>query len=367
VNILLLSSERAWGGGEEQLRLLAMGLAERGHQVAVACRHGSEFARRAAQHQIEAFSLVGHPRGVRAIWQVRRWIASHRPDVVHANDAHAATLLRWATWQNRRVGRVASRRVVFPIRSPARYRRGADRVLCVSQAIATVAESSGIPASQLAVVYDGIDLGRMAVGDRQIGRQKLDVEGHQTVVLMVASLVECKGHSILLEAVARLRASHPNLCVVLAGEGDQRPSIEQQIAALELTPCVKLLGFRSDVPDLMQAADLVVLPSLDEGLGTSAIDALAAGKPVVTTTAGGLPEVMRNAATGELHGWLVAPGDAVALAGAVAQALAQPDVAARRTAAGHAFVHQHFSAAAMVEATLAEYAEILQQNSSATP
>ncbi len=359
MKILLLSSERGWGGGEEQLRLLADGLVERGHNVVVGCRSNSEFLRRSLDVGRPAFALPGHPRGLRAIWQARTYLANEQPDVIHANDAHTTTLLRWATLGNSDVARIASRRVVFPIRSPQRYVHGADRVLCVSQAIAEVAQASGIPANRVGVVYDGIDLARMATGDAARGRAALGITNETPLLLVVASLVECKGHRVLIDALPAVLRHVPQLKVFFAGEGDQRDRLAEQIAQQSLGETVHLVGFRRDVPDLIQACDLLVLPSLDEGLGTSVIDALVAGKPVVATTAGGLPEVLRNA-DGTPHGWLVSPRDPSALAAAIFDAFTSSDEARRRTAAGQAYARQHFSAEAMVEATLAEYARVIE-------
>ncbi len=359
MKILLLSSERGWGGGEEQLRLLADGLAERGHNVTIGCRSGSQILRRSLEAGRSAFALPGHPRGLLAIWHTRKYLAREQPDVIHANDAHAATLMHWATLGNRRVARIASRRVVFPIRSPQRYVRGADLVLCVSRAIAAVAEASGIPTGHLRVVYDGIDLARMASGDAARGRASLGLDDDVPLLLVVASLVECKGHRYLIEALPAVLREVPKLQVVFSGEGQQRVALTALLAEQKLSEVVQLVGFRSDVPDLMQASDLFVLPSLDEGLGTSAIDALVAGKPVVATTAGGLPEVLGNSASDTKHGWLVPPRDPMALAKAIVEALTDPIAASRLTAAGQQYAHQHFSADAMVEATLTEYARVV--------
>ena len=240
-------------------------------------------------------------------------------------------------------------------------------MLCVSGAIRDVAQRSGIDEDRLSIVYDGIDLLRIDDGDACRGQSALGVDDGLRLLLVVASLEPCKGHRYLLEAVAKCGGELSGARIFLAGDGSQRTALETQLAELGIADKVELLGFRDDVPDLIHACDLFVLPSLDEGLGTSAIDALVAGKPVVATTSGGLPEVLRNRNCGAQHGWLVPPADADALAAAIVSALSNPDEAGRRATAGQQYARERFSQQAMVEATLAEYNRVIDDKRSGKP
>lgn len=361
MKILYLSTERGWHGGEEQLRLLVQAARDAGHDCRVAARSGGEFARRMGEAGFAIDSVVGNVRGPRAAWRVRRTIRWFRPHLLHANDPHALALMNLAAWGLPRADqggplRVAARRVLFPIRSTGKYER-CDRVVCVSRAIAQVCRESGLPDSLLSVVHDGVNPTRMQTGDASRGRAALGLSPDTPLILCVAQLAAYKGHRYLVDAWAAVRKRHPNAALVLAGDGPLRDGLQQQIDALALGDSVRLLGYRSDVPDLVQACDLFVLASPEEGLGTSVLDAMFAERPVVGADAGGIPEMVRDDAGVEC-GWLAAPRDADSLAECLHDALSRPDERRYRAQLGRTRAASDFSADVMAGRTLALYDEL---------
>ena len=150
---------------------------------------------------------------------------------------------------------------------------------------------------------------------------------------------------------------NPHAVVALAGDGELRESLERQAERLGVASHVRFLGFRRDVPDLIHAADVFVLPSHLEGLCSTLIDVMLAGRTIVATTAGGIPDLLGNDVDEKPVAWLVPPRDPKSLAETINHALTSPvecaemrERAARRAA-------QHFTADCMVEATLAVYRE----------
>jgi glycosyltransferase involved in cell wall biosynthesis len=135
------------------------------------------------------------------------------------------------------------------------------------------------------------------------------------VVGMVAVLEERKGHRLLLAAARQLKEQGCRISYRFAGEGSLRQSLEATVYELGLKEDVDFLGFVSDVPGFLADIDVVVLPSLFEGLGVSVLEAMAAGKAVIASRAGGLPEIVIDAATG----FLVEPHDVAGLADAIAK------------------------------------------------
>ncbi|MAT70490.1 MAG: hypothetical protein CMJ58_13310 [Planctomycetaceae bacterium] len=355
MKILLLSTERGWHGGEEQLRLLVEAAQAAGHECRVAARAGGQFARRMCEAGVAVDELAGNVRGPRAAWRVRRILRWFRPQVVHANDPHGLSLMNLACWGLPRAGqggplRIAARRTLFPIRSTSKYRR-CDRVVCVSRAIAQICRESGLPESLLAVVHDGVDPTRMESGDRERGRAALELAAQQPLVLCVAQLAAYKGHRYLIDAWSTVRRHHPAAVLALAGDGPLRTGLAQQVEALRLGDTVRLLGYRNDVPDLVQACDLFVLASPEEGLGTSVLDAMFAERAVVGADAGGIPEMLRDD-DGVESGWLAAPRDADSLAACLCSALADPAERQRRAAAGRERAWAAFTADTMAQRTL---------------
>jgi glycosyltransferase involved in cell wall biosynthesis len=154
------------------------------------------------------------------------------------------------------------------------------------------------------------------------------------VFLCIGRLSGEKGHLVLLEAFARLRAGHPEARLVLAGDGDLRPEIEARIAAAGLGEAVRITGWidAAGVRAELRAATALVQPSFQEGLPVVIMEAMALGRPVISTYVAGIPELVRPGETG----WLVPAGAPGPLAGAMAECLASPRARLARTGAAGA-------------------------------
>jgi L-malate glycosyltransferase len=358
VKLMFVSSEKNWHGGEEQLWLLVEGAARAGHQCKVAARQKSLVVQRFVAAGVEVLELPRKVRGLRSIWRLRRELRSFRPDVVHANDPHALSLQRTSTWGLRIPARVCSRRVLFPIVGTRKYRAGCEQMICVSQAVAALCERSGLPAEMLKVVHDGVDPARMRAGNAARGRAVLVLADHVPLLLCVAQLTMYKGHRHLVEAMPAILAANPRAMLALAGDGVLRDDLAKQTRSLGVESAVRFLGYRSDVPDLLQACDVFVMPSQREGLGSSVLDAMFAERAVVGADAGGIPEMLRDGA-GQDCGWLVNARDPAALARGVNEALASCKERANRVALAKQWAETEFVAANMVRRTLKVYAEML--------
>ena len=182
-------------------------------------------------------------------------------------------------------------------------------------------------------------------------RSELARSAEGPVVLTVARLDGQKGVSHLLEAVAAV----PHASFAIAGDGPNRAALEARAAALGVNDRVRFLGHRHDVPALLAAADLFVLPSLYEGLPLAVLEAMAAGVPVIATAIGGTNEVVRDGETGTL----VPPADSAALAAAIARVLANRDRASRLALAARSLVAREYSVASMVGSVSRLYEELL--------
>ncbi len=360
LTVAFFSSARAYGGGEEQLRLLAAGLRRRGAACAVFAREGGPLAARLQAEGFDVIPLAGRGLGPRSLWKTRQRLRRLRPDVLHYNDSHAMSAGGLAAVGLSGPARIAARRTVFPLRSALQYRLLADRVICVSQAAAEVCRAGGLPAGMVRVVYDGVDAARVASGDRRRGRDALGIRDTQVLLLTVAQLTDCKGHTYLLDALPEVLRNHPEAIAVLAGDGELRGRLEAQARSLGIDRQVRFVGYRQDVPDLVQAADLFVLPSHTEALGSSLIDAMLAARPIVTTTAGGIPEVTGSGdRPGEPLAWTVPPRDCRALARAILAALDCPRERQERSDRARRRAEELFTAERMVEGTLEVYREVL--------
>ncbi len=359
-----ISTQRGWHGGEEQARLLIRGLKHRGHRNLVLARQGGLFSSRMNELGFPCETFSGRGRNPAALWRIRRTLANWNPDVIHFHDSHSLTAAGIACIGLPIKAKVAARRVDFPIRSSWIYRRFCHRVIAVSKAVEQVCEQGGIPQSMLSVVHDGVDPQRAESGSRQRGRHSLNLQNDQPLILSVATLTDHKGHRFLLDALPVVFNRVPNACVALAGDGDLRSELEQQARTLGIADRVRFLGYRNDIPDLLHAANLFVMPSHLEGLGSSLIDVMFARLPIVSTTAGGIPELLGplqiNGANDEPVALMVPPRDPPALAHAIITMLESTTLRAALVDRAQHRAKQLFTADHMVDSTLNVYRELME-------
>lgn len=359
LRVAIVSTEAGWYGGERQAFLLAKILLEKGHSCTAFVRRDGQLAKRLETAGIPIVTFRGRGRDPISLMSIRRELKRFDPDIIQFNDGQAMNSGPLASLGLPAV-RIASRRVDFPIRSVSRYKHGVDLVFCVSEAIKEVCISSGIPGPMLRVVAEGVDPSRMEAGDRNKGRTSLEVSDDVPLLLTVARISLHKGHEFLVEAMKGVAAERPDIVLALAGEGDLFESVKQQVLDLGLSGSIRFLGFRNDVPDLMKAADLFILPSVMEGLGTSVIDAMFAGTPIVTTEAGGIPELVRQREGEEGPcAWLVPAADPDAIRDAILEALQNREEREKRSERARERAVREYTAEAMVERTLAEFREAL--------
>jgi glycosyltransferase involved in cell wall biosynthesis len=213
----------------------------------------------------------------------------------------------------------------------------------------------GVPATRIRVIHNAVAVERFGDYDGAPDRLRIRT-GRSPIVLTVARLDPQKGHTHLLEAAATL----PGVVFLLAGAGSERAALEAQARGSGISDRVQFLEHRTDIPELLRAADAFVLPSLYEGLPLTVLEAMAAAKPVVATTVGGTDEAVVDGVTGIL----VPPADPAALSAAIRRILDDPDTAARLGAAGRERVVSTFSTHRMINATEQVYEELFQEQHS---
>jgi L-malate glycosyltransferase len=228
------------------------------------------------------------------------------------------------------------RRVVDRLLAPATH------FLAASEAQRLELQARGVATGAIAVSYDGIEVARFAGGDREGARRHLGIPAGRPVALVPARLHPMKGHADLLAAVPELRRRVPEALVLCAGAGPLEAELHRLAAAAGLAGAIRFLGHREDIPELLAAADLVLLPSRREGLPAALLEAWAARRPVVATAVGGVPEALTDGREGRL----VPAGAPAALAAAAADLLLDPGLRDAMAARGAATVASRFEVAA---------------------
>lgn len=382
MKVLHLDLSTEWRGGQQQVLYLTRGLEERGVVSVVAATQRSPLAQRLRQQDLPVLELpptaVYSPKLGRALHQI---LADRAWNVLHAHTAHAHTLgfLAFRLPPLRpfhRPSLVVARRVDFvPSRDPLtrlKYTMAGQTIICVSEAIRRILLAYGVPGDTLRVVPSGVQIpGTTQPGDplpseldpRQREQERRDLRAELGVPIdalllgNIAQLVEHKGHRYLLEAMPIIRGAVPSAHLVVLGSGELEKDLRRRAAQLHLDGSVTFAGFRPDAARYLPALDLFVLSSVEEGLGTSTLDAQAAGVPVLVTRAGGSPETVRDGETG----LLADPADAEGLARQTIILLGDRERRVRMGRAGRRHVAEAFSADRMVEETLAIYRELLSR------
>ena len=164
-----------------------------------------------------------------------------------------------------------------------------------------------IPPKRCETIYNGVNLSKFsnAADQRQIIRKKLNLKPSECMIFASGNLTQVKGHIYLIHAMKRLLAEGIDFKCFIAGQGELKESLHQKILDLGIEKNVTLLGYRNDIPLLLSATDIFCMPSLNEALGYSLLEALAAGIPIVASNVGGIPEVI----TDGIDGILCEPGN----------------------------------------------------------
>jgi L-malate glycosyltransferase len=357
---LHVDTARTWRGGQNQVLLTVNGLRSIGERAALVAHPDGELRRRAA----EGLDLIPiAPRtemDLTAAWRFSRVIKRLAPDVIHAHDPHGVAMASLAlslgssTAHGREPRLVASRRVDFHFKgnSFSRWKyRQVDAFIAASEAIRQMLVADGVPAERTVTVHEGIDVDHVVAAPPVNVHEAFWLPHQAPVVGNVAALVPHKGQRYLVDAAHLVVQDVPDARFIILGEGELREHLEKQVHEHHLEKHVLLPGFRTDVLGCIKGFDLFVMSSVTEGLGTSLLDAMACGRPIVATRAGGIPEIVEDG----VNGALVPPRDAASLAAAIVRALKDEGWRRRMGEAGLARVRERFTVDRMVSETAAVY------------
>jgi glycosyltransferase involved in cell wall biosynthesis len=324
---------------------------------------------------IELPALGRDVRGSRdwgAFWSLVRLIREFRPHVVHTHTAKAGALGRLAAWLCRVpvVVHTYHGHVFDAYFSPAKTRlvvaaerllaRRAHALVAVTDRVRRDVLARGIGRDDTVVVVPlGLDLDPLVAAPARRGelRQELGLDAAAPLVGIVARLAPVKAHETFLEAARAIAPARPDATFLVAGDGERRAALEALAAGLGLGSRVRFLGWRADLDRLYADLDVVVLTSKNEGSPVALIEAMAAGRPVVSTRAGGVEDVVADGETGVL----VPVGDSAAVARAILGLLDDPARAARLGAAARTSAVARFGSRRLVGDIDALYRRLLAE------
>ncbi len=363
----------AEGGMREHVLALLKGLDGMTFRPMLAGPLGQGWDERLREIEVETINLpvmngIDPVAGARAILALASLLRNRMVDLVHLHGYKAAFIGRLSACLaglppvvvtvhgplTRPTVR-AHRLVHWGERSLARF---TDRYIAVSEAARReLIEKAGINPEKVSVIYNGVDPGRFnpSIANGLEERLRLGVGEKEFLVGSLCRMVPGKGLNQLLQAAVEVVKHMPGVRFCLAGEGPARPALERLARFYGLERHVIFPGFHRNVPALLAAMDVLVHPSLEEGLPLAVMEAMAMARPVIAASTGGIPELL-----GEGRGCLVPPGNPDALARAVIFLLSSPEARRHMGLYGRRFVEKNLSLSTMVARTCELYGEVLE-------
>lgn len=354
ITVLHLAGSGGWAGGETYLLLLARKLNRKRFRLIVVSPESGFLVENLKAEGIEApvvdMGWMGNPV---PIFRLRTLLQENRVDIIQSHGARVNVYARVA-------GRLAATPVIistvhnslydYPISSmkKALYLAFDQFTAPLADCTVCVAESHRqeligryhLLPDRVVTLRNGVDLDRYqpARYDRRL-RKALHVPDDVPVIGILGRLTHQKGHVYLLRALPLLLTKFPSLRCLVVGDGELREELQGLAAALGLTEHCLFLGVRQDIPEVLAAIDVLVLPSLSEGLPYAALEGMAMGKPIVATAVNGVPELIQDGVTGRL----IPREDSKALARAVEEVLADPSTGRALGQAARKTVEQEYS------------------------
>ena len=364
----------AAGGMKGHVLQLSAGLRTHGFECEIACPGDSELVHDALEanltvHPVPIVGPLNPLRDPLAIVSLAEVIRERRPALVHAHGSKAGLIARMAVLLAGRVPTIVTvhNQVLYGSISPLmrwvyvtmerRLARRTARIITVSEALRReMVDVFGLDPALVTTVYNGLDLGPFLAGsDRAKARERYGIPAGALAIGLAARFAPQKALDVLVEAAVPVLERHPDARLVLAGSGPLLEFVRTRARASSVRDRILFPGLETDMPGLLSALDIYASAAIAEGLGLGTIEAMAAGLPVVSTTAGGTPEVVEDAVTGVL----VPPGKAAQLTEALLRLAKDPALRRRMGEAGRARALERFTEERMLEGTAEVYREVL--------
>lgn len=307
MKVLHISSEHEWRGGEQQLAYLVDELNKSNIQQFILCLEGSSLHNYCKQNHITHFSFSkGIFHQLRAAQQVKFICRKYQVDLIHMHDSHAHNFaVLAADFMLNPTPLVLSRKVEFPVSSNwfSKYKynhKKIRKILCVSDAVKRVLTNSIHDNKKLCTIYDCVDLNIFSGGRSGVLRKQYSISENEIIIGNIAALTSEKDHSTFINTAAAIIAKGTKARFIIIGTGDKEEQLKKMVEEKRLSDKIIFHGFANDVPAVLRDFDIFLFTSKKEGLGSILLGAFAAKVAVISTDAGGIPELVKHNETGLL-------------------------------------------------------------------
>lgn len=364
MKIVLSEASTVKGGQELAIARQAAGLQKRGHQVHLLLHPQSPMEQLANRWGLRWTSVPMPGLRLSSLLSFRAALRAERPDILHVNSSRDSWLGALAArLVYPRVKVVKSRHISVPLNRnlPTRvlYRYLFDHVIGTGgpSTYRNLVERDGLAPDRVDAFPIGVDVERHQPGppDRNL-RTELGLEAGHRLVGIVSYLRAYKGHRYLIEAAAQLIPRTKDVTFLIVGEGPDESLLKTQIEQANLGDHVRMLGYRSDLLNVLRSLDIFVIPSVEgDTIPQVLVEAMAMGLPVISTTAGSIPDVVLDRQTG----MIVSPRDSAALAARIEELLDQAPLRHRLGANARRHITEHYSIDRMIDRLEQVYRKVL--------
>ncbi len=307
MNILHIDTEKYWRGGQQQVFYLHKALIVKRINSILACNKSSELSIICKKENLPFFELdIFGELDILAAFKIARFCRKNKYDIIHVHSAHALSIGILAKYFNSAPKLIGVRRVDFPIRknlfSRLKYNSNKiSKIVAISDFIKTVLVQDGIDKNKIVTIRSGADTRKHDNVFPEIDfRNEYGIGKDDIILGTVAAFAGHKDYPNLLNAFKLVNEKIQNTKLICVGDGPLFEEIKNLANELKISNNVIFLGFRQDIGKLLKAFDIFILASKKEGLGTSLIDALSVGLPIVATNTGGIPELIKHNENGIL-------------------------------------------------------------------
>jgi len=365
MNILHITNQLDVGGITSYVFSLAKGLKRKGHNVYIASS-GGQLLDRFIEEGIEFIPIPiltkseVSPKILASMFKLLKVIKQNHIDIIHAHSRTTQVL-------GCLLGRMTQARYIstchgfFKMRFSRRmYHCWGQRVIAISEPVKTyLIRDFKLKEDEVKLIYHGINMEHFKGDLKDNAREqkkKLGLTASGPVIGITSRLADIKGHSYLIQAMPAILKEFPGAQLFIAGEGKMNKELEGLTRELGLQKNVLFISSCVKIEDALSVMDLFILPSLQEGLGLSLMEAMAVGLPVIGTNVGGIKDLIRH----NINGLLVEPADTQALAAAILELLKNPAKAQSLGENAETFIKENFPFDRMISETEKVYSECLK-------
>ena len=305
MRILHINSEKSWRGGEQQMAYLAVELKNNGVNCNLAF-HGqnSRLNKFATKNQFESLNLPFGGLQILASFKLMLWLKKNRIDLIHSHTAKAHTVAVWANILGAKTPLIVSKRTDFKVKSPYKFHHKCVKaILCVSEMIEKITrEGMHLKKRELVkTVHSGVDINRFDSNEQISLKEKYKISSDKILIGNCSAIADHKDYETFIDTAKILNEKFPGKYhFIIIGDGPDREKIESYCDNRMLRSNFTFTGFISDLELYLKSLDIFLMSSKEEGLGTSLLDAMICKIPIVSTNAGGIPEIVIHEKTGLL-------------------------------------------------------------------